>query len=92
MGISRAYDGSCGAVDAHPMYRGLVAYELDLPIEEVGLDPEAPTTNLRTRFREGEPVYPAALPGAATMRTSRWEVQMSCQQAVTPSTGPSDPG
>lgn len=83
---------SCGSVDAHPMYRGLVAWELDLPIEKVGLRPEAPTTVLRTRFREGEPVYPAALPGAASLRTSRWEVQMSCQQAVTPPNGVRDPG
>jgi hypothetical protein len=83
---------SCGSVDAHPMYRGLVAWKLDLPIEKVGLRPEPPATVLRTRFREGEPVYPAALPGAATLRTSRWEVQVSCQQAVTPRNGLKDPG
>src|SRR5918997_710499 len=83
---------ACGVVDTHPMYRGLVAFELGLPMVEVGEEPEQRGAVLRTRFREGEAVVPAPLGGAETLRTGHWEVQLTCQRAVTDRHSTSDPG
>jgi hypothetical protein len=83
---------ACGVVDTHPMYRGLVAFELGLPMVEVGEEPEQRGAVLRTRFREGDAVVPAPLGGAETLRTGHWEVQLTCQRAVTDRHSTSDPG
>ena len=71
---------ACGDLAAGRYRFPLAAWQLGTPIAALGLDPAPRGVVLRSRWRDGDPLEPAAVPPgyALSARTGGWEVWTRC--------------
>jgi len=69
----------CGAVTTHPLQVPLVAWYVDVPIGQIGLDATGPGTALQTRVVGGKLAPPTGPPGGRVVATvGAWNVLQAC--------------
>jgi hypothetical protein len=88
----KAAVASCPRVSTNLYLQQRLAWELDRPAATVARWPIREGVLMRTRLTAADPVLPTRMNAPIVARTHHWEVQMSCQPAVTTRNGSRDSG